>query len=314
MADLIHVQVVAPAALRDEVTRYIEELGAGCNVIVMADAARQPHGDVITFDLAREAVNEVLGHLEDLGVVEQGSITVFHSELTLSRAAELAQARAPGEPEDAVIWDEVAAMLRGSVILSWGYLAFFIVAAVIAAVGVLTDSSILIVGAMVVGPEYAPLAGVAFGIFHRDGRLVRRGLGTFSVGTVVAVGAAIVVGLFVRVIDRVPEPYRLDERELTTFIADPDVFTVIVAAAAAVAGMLALTQDRAGTLVGVLISVTTIPAIAEIGVGVALGQGDDVLGALAQLGLNLVCLVLAGVATLLVLRRISPGLPAATFP
>jgi len=105
------------------------------------------------------------------------------------------------------------------------------------------------------------------------------------------------------VIDRVPEPYRLDERELTTFIADPDVFTVIVAAAAAVAGMLALTQDRAGTLVGVLISVTTIPAIAEIGVGVALGQGDDVLGALAQLGLNLVCLVLAGVATAVPKRR-----------
>jgi uncharacterized membrane protein len=88
------------------------------------------------------------------------------------------------------------------------------------------------------------------------------------------------------------------------------VFTVLVAMAAAVAGMLALTQGRAGTLVGVLISVTTIPAIAAIGVGLAFARRSEVLGALAQLGINLVCLIVVGVATLAALRRATPHLQA----
>jgi uncharacterized hydrophobic protein (TIGR00271 family) len=308
MADLIHVQVVAPALLRDEVTSYIEGLDASCNVIVMADAARQPRGDVVTFDVAREAINDVLGRLEDLGIVEHGSITVFHTELSLSKAAERAQQLTPGEPQDTVIWDEVVVKLHESADVSWAYIAFFVVAAVIGAAGVMTDSSVLIVGAMVVGPEFAPLAGFAFGLHSRDRRLVGQSARAFLIGTAAAVTAALAVSLLVRAIDRVPVAYALGQRSLTTFITDPDIFTVIVAAAAGVAGILALTQDRAGTLVGVLISVTTIPAIAEIGVGIAFLDGDEVTGALSQLGLNLVCLVAVGMVTLTVLRRISPDL------
>jgi uncharacterized membrane protein len=65
---------------------------------------------------------------------------------------------------------------------------------------------------------------------------------------------------------------------LTDFITRPDTFTVLIAAVAAVAGTLALVRDQAGTLVGVLISVTTIPAIAEVGVGLAFGNYEDVRG------------------------------------
>jgi len=308
VADLIHLQIVAPAVLRAAVTAYIEDLDAACNVVVLNDAARQPHGDVVAFDLPRESINEVLAELEDLGVVEHGSITVFHTELTLSERAERAQLAAPGEPDDTVIWDEVAVKLHQAVGLSPPYLAFFVIAAVIAAAGVLTDSPILIVGAMVVGPEYAPLASIAFGVHRRDGDLIGRGAMTFLVGVVLAAAAAAAITLLVRAVDQVPAVYLEGERPLTSFITHPDLFTVVVAAAAAVAGMLALTQDKAGTLVGVLISVTTIPAIAEIGVGVAFANGDEITGALTQLGINLVCLVTVGVLTLVALRRLSPDL------
>lgn len=306
MADLIHLQVVAPAALRGPVIRYIEDLDAACNVVVLGNAARQPHGDVVTFDVPREAVNEVLEHLEHLGVVEHGSITVFHTELTLSRHAERAHADAPGDPDDTVIWNEVTDALRLSASPSFAYLAFFVVAAVIGATGVLTDSAILIVGAMVVGPEYAPLASVAYGISRRDADLIVNGGRTFLIGTGLAVGAAALVGLLVRAFDQVPRAYALDDRPMTSFITNPDVFTVIVAAAAAVAGMLALTHQRSGTLVGVLISVTTIPAIAEIGVQLAMGDLGQLGGAATQLGLNLTCIIVVGMLTIAALRRASP--------
>ena len=43
MADLIHLQVVAPSHLREVVTTYVEDNHAALNVVVWAGAARQPH-------------------------------------------------------------------------------------------------------------------------------------------------------------------------------------------------------------------------------------------------------------------------------
>jgi uncharacterized hydrophobic protein (TIGR00271 family) len=310
MADLLHIQVVAPGSRREEVIGFVEGHGATCHVVVQTDAARQPRGDMISFDVAREAGNDVIDGLRLLGLQEHGAIVVFHTELAISATAELAHIEAPGEPDETVIWDEVTVALRHAVAVTVPFLAFFVVAAIIAAVGVMTDSAVLIVGAMVVGPEYPSLASVAFGLHRRDVGLVGRGAMCFAVGTTAAVTAAALTALLVRALDQVPARFTLSDRPMTDFITHPDVFTVLVAMAAAVAGMLALTQGRAGTLVGVLISVTTIPAIAAIGVGLAFARRSEVLGALAQLGINLVCLIVVGVATLAALRRATPHLQA----
>jgi len=58
------------------------------------------------------------------------------------------------------------------------------------------------------------------------------------------------------------------------------------------------------SLVGVLISVTTIPAAAAIGVACAFGDWADWRGAMAQLAINLTAIVIAGVATLQVQNRV----------
>jgi hypothetical protein len=79
----------------------------------------------------------------------------------------------------------------------------------------------------------------------------------------------------------------------------------VVAVLAGVAGMLALTQGRSGTLVGVLVSVTTIPAIANIGVAAAYREAPEMAGAAGQLGVNLAGLVLAGTATLALQSRLT---------
>jgi uncharacterized membrane protein len=67
--------------------------------------------------------------------------------------------------------------------------------------------------------------------------------------------------------------------------------------------MLSLTSAKSGALVGVLISVTTIPAASNIGVASAYGDWSDAGGAALQLGINLSGIVLAGVITLFVQRR-----------
>ncbi len=78
----------------------------------------------------------------------------------------------------------------------------------------------------------------------------------------------------------------------------------MVATLAGIAGVLSLTSERSGALTGVLISVTTIPAAANVGVAAEYADWEEMGGALAQLGINLTCLTLSGIATLGLLRAL----------
>ncbi len=108
----------------------------------------------------------------------------------------------------------------------------------------------------------------------------------------------------IRAVGLTPDDFSAEIHPLTQFISHPDAFSLIVAMFAGCAGVLSLTSAKSGALVGVLISVTTIPAAANIGVAAAYGQWNEWRGAMAQLGVNLLGIFLAGIATLWVQRRI----------
>ena len=97
--------------------------------------------------MAREAANEVIRHLKQLRLNVVGSIAVGQIDLSLSEAAARAEEEAPGEGDDAVVWEELARRVSQEDAGSPGpYLAFLAIATQIAAIGVLVDSTILIVG------------------------------------------------------------------------------------------------------------------------------------------------------------------------
>ena len=87
-------------------------------------------------------------------------------------------------------------------------------------------------------------------------------------------------------------------RRATSFIYHPDRWSLAVALIAGIVGVLALTSSRTGGLSGVFISVTTIPAAANIGVALALGEWDEIRGSLVQLAVSLVGMTVAGYLTL----------------
>ena len=267
------------------------------NITILPGAARKPDGDLVSFDVAREAANDVITALRALDLHRVGSITIDRIDTSLSDVAASAEAHAPGDPSDAVIWEEVEARVRAEAGWSLSFSLLLVVSALIAAIGVLVDSPILIVGAMVVGPEYGPVSLVAYGLATRRAARVWRGTRALAFGLPIAVGACALFTVALRVTDRVPAAYRAGARPLTSFIASPDLFAVIVAVLAGVAGAVTLAEARHGALVGVLISVTTIPAAANIGVALAMGRLREASGALGQLVLNLILLVLAGALT-----------------
>ena len=123
---------------------------------------------------------------------------------------------------------------------------------------------------------------------------------SLAVGLAAGAIGSLVVALALNATGLGPDAYNLTDRQLTSFIAHPDGLAAVVAVLAGIVGMLSLTESRGGALIGVLVSVTTIPAVANIGAAAAYGEWSELGGAAAQLGINVVGLLAAGVATLLV--------------
>jgi uncharacterized hydrophobic protein (TIGR00271 family) len=259
---------------------------------------------MILCDVAREDASLVIAELRALGLGEQGSISIEEVETSISEAAVLAEQAAKGSPADAVVWEQVESRTSESAELSFSFLAFMVLATLIAAVGIMTDSQILIIGAMVVGPEFGPLAGLAVAVVQRRLDLARRSFIALAVGFPVAIAASFLLTVLLRALGPAPDELSAIGHPATLFISDPNTFSVIVALLAGITGVLSLTTAKSGALIGVLISVTTIPAAANVGVAAAYGDWDEFSGALAQLGINLICLTAAGVATLTVQRAV----------
>src|SRR4051812_49469390 len=87
-------------------------------------------------------------------------------DAAVSHAAEEAEAAAPGDGSDAVVWEQVVRTTAADSSLSVSYLAFLTIATMLAAIAIVNDSAVLTVGAMVLGPEFGPLAGLAGGLVH----------------------------------------------------------------------------------------------------------------------------------------------------
>jgi uncharacterized hydrophobic protein (TIGR00271 family) len=299
---MLHVRVIAPSESTLEVLRLLETNPAVTHLCVTENGARKPSGDVVSFDVARESATEVLQALRDLGLEHKGAIVVERLDITISESASKAEQDAPGEPVDAVVWEELEQNAGEETHLSVTYLAFMIVATMIAGIGVMLDQPILIVGAMVVGPEFGPLVALCVGLVTRRRHHALRALGTMILGFAVGMAATVIFTWIMTALGLLNASMLTAERPLTSFIWKPDALSWIVGFLAGIAGMLSLTSAKSGALVGVLISVTTIPAAANAAVALAYWVPGEAVGSAIQLVINLSAIVVAGALTLLVLR------------
>lgn len=220
-------------------------------------------------------------------------------ELTLSDHADRAEDEAPGDGADAVLWEELTEATHEESTFSITYVSFLALATMLAACGVMLDNAVLIVGAMAVGPEFGPLAGISTALVQRAPSLVVRSLwaliGGFALAMIITAGFAWLMdafGLFNS--DMIDKP-----RPNTGFIWHPDWMSFVVAFLAGVAGTLSLTSAKSGALIGVAISVTTVPAAANAAVAFSYSDYQQTVGSGQQLLANLGGIILAGTLTLL---------------
>jgi uncharacterized hydrophobic protein (TIGR00271 family) len=296
---MMHLRVVCSPELEPDV---VEALRARSGVVAVLRSDETSDGRMVSAHLAREIADEVLRDLHDLGVHRAGMITLSPIDAAFGALVDRAEKDAPGEAADAVIWDELTERIDEDATLTWTFLGFMVLATLLAAIGVVTDSSITIVGAMVVGPEFGPLAGLAIALVRRRGAIARLSAVALVVGFATAIVVVGLLSLLARGTGLIHAGDLTGPRD-TSFIYHPGWFSLITAVVAGVAGMLSIMSSRSAALVGVFISVTTIPAAGNAAVAGVLGNWHETWQSLLQLGINLVGITAAGTA-LLALRGV----------
>ncbi|MBJ6634253.1 DUF389 domain-containing protein [Streptomyces coelicolor] len=301
---MLHLRLITPTEQTEDAVRLIRGTLGTTHLCVLSGAARDPVGDVVLCDVAREAADDLLSGLQRLGLDTTGSIAVENVGLSLSERADRAEEEAPGEGADAVLWEHLTEATHEESTLSVTYLSFLTLATMIAACGVVLDNAVLIVGAMAVGPEFGPLAGVCTATVQRRPRLAMRSLIALLVGFAVAMALTVGFSLFMDAVGLFTEEQLKGERPQTGFVYAPDWFSFVVAVLAGAAGTLSLTSAKSGALVGVAISVTTVPAAANAAVALSYGDTVQTWGSTEQLLLNLLGITLAGTLTLLAQKQL----------
>ncbi|RKN42340.1 DUF389 domain-containing protein [Streptomyces hoynatensis] len=299
---MLHLRLTSPADRTEAVVSLLRETVGTAHLAVLPGAAVDPPGDLVLCDVAREAADGLLRELKDLGLAEDGSIAVDDVHLSLSRRATQAEREAPGAGVDAVLWESLIDVTQEESRLTATYLVFLTAATMLAACGVLLDSEILIVGAMVVGPEFGPLAGICASVVRRTPRLGLRSLLALLVGFPVAMLATCAFALLMNACGLFSEEKFSRPHPMVEFVWQPDAMSLVVALLAGVAGVVSLTSAKSAALVGVAISVTTVPAAGHAALALSYGHVSDSAGSMLQLGVNLAGILLSGTLTLLAQR------------
>ncbi|WP_419997240.1 DUF389 domain-containing protein [Streptomyces boninensis] len=298
---MLHLRIQTPSARTEEVLGLIHKTVGTTHVALLPGASLEPEGDIVMCDVAREAADGLLQQLRERGLCDEGAVAVDHVDLSLSKRADQAERDAPGEGADAVVWESLVEETHEESTLSVTFVAMLTLATLLAACGVMIDSAILIVGAMAVGPEFGPLAGMCVALVQRRPRLVARSL----IALLAGFAAAMLFTLgFSQLMDALGYftvgHLQSGDRPQTAFITNPDAFSFIVALLAGAAGTLSLTSSKSGALVGVAISVTTVPAAANAAIALSYSNFSQARGSTEQLLLNLLGIVVAGTLTLLI--------------
>ncbi|WP_116206804.1 DUF389 domain-containing protein [Amycolatopsis circi] len=299
---MLHLRAICPPERTDETLELLRTHPGAAHLIVHRGASVSPEGDLVEADIAREAADDIVDALCTLGLDRTGGITMESLDTALSDAADAAEEAAPGEGADAVVWQELLGRTGEESRWNATFQAFLAIACLLAAVGVLTDSSVTIVGAMVVGPEFGPLAAIAVGVVLSRWDLVRRAGLALAVGFPVSM-AITLLGALLGSTAGLFDPHAIVNNHQVDFVYQVGPASFVVALLAGAAGMLAMTSAKSAALVGVFISVTTVPAAGYAMVAAVAGRWDRTGFSVLQLLVNLFGIVLAAAIVLIVRRR-----------
>jgi uncharacterized hydrophobic protein (TIGR00271 family) len=172
-----------------------------------------------------------------------------------------------------------------------------ILASIIAAAGVVADSTATVIGAMIVAPLMTPILGAMLSLVLADRANLIRSLLLVAGGAAAAVAIGFAVGLF----------YLNDVVAATnTQVAGrvhPRLIDLLAAVATGAVGSIALVRrDISDTLPGVAIAISLVPPLSVVGLTLESGEPQQAMGALLLFLTNVMAILGSGIVVLTVFK------------
>ena len=187
--------------------------------------------------------------------------------------------------------EELYADIEKTVRISWVFFAMVFFSSIVASVGILRNSVVFIIGAMVIAPILGPNVALSFATALGDIGLSRRAIRAIGFGILTALVSSMVIGMVFEVSPEIPE------LKIRTEVSSADIVLALVAGSAAA---LSFTSDLFSALIGVMVAVALLPPLVTFGMLTASSQWELALGSLYLFLINLICVNLAGVVTFLI--------------
>ncbi|MGQ3411583.1 TIGR00341 family protein [Natrinema sp. LN54] len=292
------VQLTVPTGKRETILDTLDE--RGIDYVVSDETSSREYTAVVYFPLPDAAVEPVLDEVQNAGIDEDAYTVVVDAETVVSRRFQaLREEYEDGDVgSDRISRQELQAEADDLTPSFPVYAVMTIISAVVATAGLLLDSPAVVVGSMVIAPLIGPALGASVGTVIDDEELFVESVTYQILGVVLAIAAAAIFALVVRMTNIVPPDLVLaNVGEISERLA-PDLLSLAIALGAGIAGVVSIATGTSVALVGVMIAAALIPPAGVAGITLAWGQPTAAIGATVLVLVNLLSVNLAGLLTL----------------
>jgi uncharacterized hydrophobic protein (TIGR00271 family) len=314
------VQITIPFEKTETVYDYLLDVLNVKNVMkISADNAH-----MLLFRVPDGIITDALDKLKKHGVgVEYGFIDILDLKASLPRDSEETD-ESITQRDAALAVEEIYDNVKKGASLGFDFVAFIILAAAIAGLGLIQNNATIIVASMLLSPLMGPMLGVALGYVVNDHNLFIKGTFNELIALALSFSVGAILGVF-GLFYVTPQGLPLIELVEQHWTADPFVATEItrrglifsgldigIAVFSGAAVAVSVTRGDMSALVGVAISASLMPPAVNVGMMITLGLlGSSMsaiqigIGSLLLLGMNIIIIDLAAIIMFRV-KRLAP--------
>lgn len=168
---------------------------------------------------------------------------------------------------------------------------------IIAAAGVLANSTATVIGAMIIAPLATPIQAIGYSVITGALEMLRKALQILIVGSI----AVVLIGVALTIL--LPEIVPIDNNDQIMGRVSPTLVDLIAAIATGFAGSIGIARrDISDILPGVAIAISLVPPLAVVGITVAYGEWGHAFGALTLFSANVLAIILTGILVFIAIR------------
>lgn len=277
--------IQVPEGKGNEVLQFAHDANA-VNVCLWPCTSQSGKIEVVMAVVSNRSVE---GLIDAVNTIEQVQITLIPQGVI---ALYPPKSEAPDQVTNVQVRSPIEVFLASlQSIGSWkGFLSYAALGAIIVWIGLFTNTTYLLVGAMLIAPFAGPAMNMAIATARGDKRLIKRALIRYFISILLTIAVTYLLSLL------------LQQEAATSLMVDRSQVSstaILLALAAGCAGAINLVQSERSSLVsgaaaGMLVAASLAPPAGVLGMAMAIGEWQMVKSALFLLLLQLVGINLSG--------------------